>query len=657
MFLDGIDEFDQDEDVQQLLDFIEVLMRLPCIKFCVSSRPEANIERYLSQYDKLRLQDLTREDMRIYVKDTLSREIARHLPYSIKVEDVEEFETLVVEKADGVFLWVNFALKSLLNGMRNEDEFEMLEKRLKELPSGMTQLYEHMWRRLNEDEKRYRQEASLYFSYNELFPLSLFEMMIALNDHLQVKYLDELRPQDPELMISRCEVMKTRILTRCAGLLEVATTTEFSRHDEGHPARNSNPNRLRQYHDGKINFLHRTARDFLLDTQVGHAIAGETSHTSDDRFSNSTRARMASLIEGLISFNGFTIDSLIRDISHYKTRYETDLIETLRRVCETLSVPESSIHDITRVDFWNPYFTWPPADFVGTAATYGCTKYVRFYIDHATAFVSPYYRGYLFMCAMSSRHVGGSVNSDMIQLASWLAQNGADLRTKNLSDQGDLRSPLVTLLQTAVEGFSSALDGELVGLIERVFLPAVKSTDRFTVKVNLWTRRSSNDERFSLWVEIEGACLCRLVLHRLAEQGIFVDSLTSVATTSGMPMKVLLFEIEEMGQAFLPTREDSSYLGKACEENLFGAEYYHDSILGRITENFHSRIEETLPRCKNVNRAQWELQMGLRVDPPSDALNLDPSEDVDETNWREGGWFRTASGTRNGLLAWTASMD
>lgn len=652
IFLDGIDEFDQDDGVQQLLDFIEGLMGLPRIKFCVSSRPEIHIERYLSQYDKLRLQDLTEEDMRIYVRDTLDREIGRFFPHSIKAEDIKEFHRLIIKKADGVFLWVSFALRSLLKGMRNEDDFEVLTKRLWELPSGMTQLYEHMWRRLNGDEKRYRQDASVYFSYNEFFPRSLFEMMVALNGHLQNKYLQELRPQDPGSLISLCEVMKTRILTRCAGLLEVTTATKNSEHGRDHPVQNSNSSTLEHYHEAKVRFLHRTARDFLLDTQAGHAIAGETSQTSDDRSSNFTRARMAGLIEGLIPFDGDTIHLLISNISHYKTRYETDLIETFRRVCETLSVPGSSTHDMTRMGFWEHRQGSPACDFVGTAALQGCMKYVRFYIDRATVSVSPYYRGYLFMCATSDASVASSAILEKIQLAGWLARNGADLRTKHHFEHSYIRPPLVKLLEIVVRGFSRFRNSELIGLIERVFLPAVKSTDRFTVKVDLVNSRSENREYILLWVEIEGACLSHLILHRLAQVGIFVDSLMPVATTSGIPLRILLFEIGEREHAFLPTLEDSIYLGEAFEEHLYAADFRDH---GSSTQIFRSRIEETRPRCKKVEREQWERQMGLRVDLPLDALTLDPSEDVNETNWRERGWFRSASKTTDEQPASTNS--
>ena len=98
--------------------------------------------------------------MRDYVRNTLDREMGRVSSNSIEAEAVEELQKLVIEKEDGVFMWVSFALQSLLSGTRNNQDFEVLMGRLVNLPSEVTQLYQHMWHRLTEDEKRYRQEAS-----------------------------------------------------------------------------------------------------------------------------------------------------------------------------------------------------------------------------------------------------------------------------------------------------------------------------------------------------------------------------------------------------------------------------------------------------------------------------------------------------------------
>ena len=448
VFVDGIDEFDQDEDVQHLLDYIKKLAESPRTKFCLSSRPELHIERCLSEYPKLRLQDLTAKDMEICIRDRLDRVYELYPSLNIGAEDIERFFHLMTQKADGVFLWVYFALNSLLKGMSNEDDFEVLLTRLEELPSGMERLYRQMWVRLNGDEQLYRREASLYFSYDDFFPASLFEMTVALNDDIQTKYFQEMRPQDHTTLAHKCETLRKRILTRCAGLLEVTKTMRDSKdHDSssfilfpdsfesstqntedleatisnnesqlvnreqssslvnGSSALHSTISRksfdtqlsahqsLQPYHDVEIKFLHRTARDFLLDTEAGRAIAGETSQTRDDRFLNVTRARMAALLEGLESFNFDNVSYIMGSTEDFDTTDGIELLETLRNVCKTLHVPGSSTRDVTLHAFWSN--GWGASnDFVACAAYTSCTKYVQWYIDHATACLSPYYLGF-----------------------------------------------------------------------------------------------------------------------------------------------------------------------------------------------------------------------------------------------------------------------
>ena len=65
IFLDGLDEFDQKDDIDQLLNLVEASFVSAMIKFCISSRPENYITKRLSGYKQLRLQDLTLYDMEL----------------------------------------------------------------------------------------------------------------------------------------------------------------------------------------------------------------------------------------------------------------------------------------------------------------------------------------------------------------------------------------------------------------------------------------------------------------------------------------------------------------------------------------------------------------------------------------------------------------
>jgi hypothetical protein len=66
IFLDGIDEMDQSQGLDDVLDRLEGYLSVPQLRICIASRPEPIITHRLSKYPALRLQDLTRGDIRRY---------------------------------------------------------------------------------------------------------------------------------------------------------------------------------------------------------------------------------------------------------------------------------------------------------------------------------------------------------------------------------------------------------------------------------------------------------------------------------------------------------------------------------------------------------------------------------------------------------------
>ena len=113
LLIDDIDEFDQDEDVRHLLEIIERIAQIPNVKYYLSSRLDAFIERRLSKYKKLRLQDLTTKDMQVCIRNALDHVFGESPSGSITGEHVDIFAQVMAGKANGVFLWMHFALDSL----------------------------------------------------------------------------------------------------------------------------------------------------------------------------------------------------------------------------------------------------------------------------------------------------------------------------------------------------------------------------------------------------------------------------------------------------------------------------------------------------------------------------------------------------------------
>ncbi|KAM0282310.1 hypothetical protein ACHAO9_010281 [Fusarium lateritium] len=161
IFIDGLDEISDKDGFRTLVNSIEKLQSCPKVKLCVSSRPETELVSRLEAMGSasLRLEDLTRPEMAFYLHNELSR-----LPKTVSSSVSKAFKTTLLRKAQGVFLWLVLATKSLTNGIENGDDEETLHSRLEELPAELEALYEAMWLRLGGNNRVYRETAAKYFN-------------------------------------------------------------------------------------------------------------------------------------------------------------------------------------------------------------------------------------------------------------------------------------------------------------------------------------------------------------------------------------------------------------------------------------------------------------------------------------------------------------
>ncbi|KAJ9614088.1 hypothetical protein H2200_002224 [Cladophialophora chaetospira] len=142
-FIDGLDEYDGDHF--ELVDAMVNIAKSPHIKLCLSSRPWNCFEDAFGRESdrKLYLQDLTREDIEIYVKSKLAIPVT--LPSALR--DEVQYQTLaleIVDRAQGVFLWVYLVVRSLQEGLANRDSIAMLQKKLQALPTDLELFFEHI---------------------------------------------------------------------------------------------------------------------------------------------------------------------------------------------------------------------------------------------------------------------------------------------------------------------------------------------------------------------------------------------------------------------------------------------------------------------------------------------------------------------------------
>ncbi|KAG7008308.1 hypothetical protein G7Y79_00006g019280 [Physcia stellaris] len=227
-FIDGLDEYDGHPD--DIVKVLESLETLPNIKLCVSSRPWNEFLDAFGQdsHRYLALENLTREDIKGYVKDSLETNSRFAL---LKQRDARSQNLMdeIVEKASGVFLWVTLVTRSLLDGLRHADRISDLQRRLREFPETLEKYFKHI---VFSIDGVYRGPTAESFTY-VLEAANLSAEPISL---LTFSFLDEddldgcitttkTKPLRIEDISIREEDMRRRLNGRCKGLLEVLKGT------------------------------------------------------------------------------------------------------------------------------------------------------------------------------------------------------------------------------------------------------------------------------------------------------------------------------------------------------------------------------------------------------------------------------------------------
>ncbi|KAF4946639.1 hypothetical protein FGADI_11028 [Fusarium gaditjirri] len=285
VFIDGLDEIRNEDGFPKLVQTIQSISRMPNTKLCVSTRPEAQIVRWLEMTDAdgILLEELTKLDMHVFAK----KRFDQLLPSSrFSSGFFNSLRRQLVHKAEGVFLWLYLAIRSIIDGIENEDSEDLLSKRLHELPGDLKKLYGDMWQRANAKSTVYQDTARRYFHYLlsgeyaemvvgsrggwTLYPLPLIlQIACAERPAIQERLLTGTDIIGVTEIMRICDETSASIHTRCAGLLEVQPGESDPSAIEEHVSTTAFFKAF-----GTVGFIHRTAHDFLIDTEEGQAILG-----------------------------------------------------------------------------------------------------------------------------------------------------------------------------------------------------------------------------------------------------------------------------------------------------------------------------------------------------------------------------------------------
>jgi len=238
--VDGLDEYCGDS-----FDVIKTLQDLaacPNIKLCLSSRPWNSFQDAFGRSNPcvLRLHEWTRKDIEIFAEDNLTS-YTTHSDFEPSL--FSELIRDIVDRAQGVFLWVRLVVRSLRDGIINDDPVSILHERLRAIPTDLEEFFELILESV-EDIYRSRMATTFLAALRTHRPLNMIEHYFLDQDNTTY-CSDQPATQWPASKIRRAvDQTHRRLNGRFRGLLE--PTSAFGiRHDTG------------------VDFLHRTLRDFL----------------------------------------------------------------------------------------------------------------------------------------------------------------------------------------------------------------------------------------------------------------------------------------------------------------------------------------------------------------------------------------------------------
>lgn len=251
LIIDGLDEFDEDdrENHRDLVQLLRDANTETGVKICVSSRPW-NVFR--DEYEKtpmLQLENLTREDIQSFVQEKLQLSPGYRDFAATHQQAAYKIITDIVDKSQGVFLWVTVISGLLEAALQEGTSISELQATVDNLPKQVDELFYYIWNRTS---KRFRAEASQYFrlmricqdNHTDLLALTLWfgDKDFPVNfdaAHVTRTYLD-----------GAIKTLERKLMSRTGGLLELVSRPKSY-------TRNS-----KEFH---VDYMHRTANDWVRD--------------------------------------------------------------------------------------------------------------------------------------------------------------------------------------------------------------------------------------------------------------------------------------------------------------------------------------------------------------------------------------------------------
>ena len=266
LFIDGFDECEGDhrDQLEFLRTWIESSTKSELsIKACIASRDEAEIRLRLSMYPSLPIHKFTKANIAAYVSKRLGAawEMMSSQPGCTTAIFDQGLIDALVEKAEGVFLWVDLVITQLTLSIEEDKTVEELRMQLDDMPDGLRDLYSRI---LNKIPQNFLHDTINFLRlYDHSIDYESLCMYLIIKPHLFTLWEFCAAAEDPSTAIyckahfengldeenahSRqhlCAIMKRRIQRSCRGLIHVEDTNDLPK--------------------AEVTLLHRTVKEFII---------------------------------------------------------------------------------------------------------------------------------------------------------------------------------------------------------------------------------------------------------------------------------------------------------------------------------------------------------------------------------------------------------
>lgn len=265
LFLDAVDESEHSSRVMEILS--QQLTRRAksdvIIKAIVARRPMETIYNIPSDR-KIELELHNAIDIEKVVNEGVEK-IEKVLENFIdRVDFIQnklgDFERKLIERANGVILWVSVALTTVLNySVRGEFSVDSMMKTLDALPSDLGKLYAHMLCRLQEQNggnvEMVKHRLHLAANTGRALTVNEFFHAIAVSENCDTTYTTPFQLKEKVIPHERLGGVRLTLSSSCGGFLEVQARQPESG--------------LFDPETSLVQLIHRSVRTFLEEKEAG----------------------------------------------------------------------------------------------------------------------------------------------------------------------------------------------------------------------------------------------------------------------------------------------------------------------------------------------------------------------------------------------------